>query len=74
VVGICALRGIACVGVSPAEAKLALANHGHADKAAMMRAAAHIFGRSISKDEADACGVALAGQGLLFQQQLLSRY
>lgn len=71
VVGICALRGIPCIGISPAEAKLALAGHGAADKEAMMRATKNIFGRLMSKDEADAAGVALAGQGSLFRRQLL---
>lgn len=53
-------RGVRTKLISPQHAKLALAGHGAADKAAMMAAARLRFGRALPKDEADAVGIALA--------------
>lgn len=58
-------RGIPAIGVQPSQAKAVLAGRGNATKAQMMSAARRAFGRELSKDEADAVGVALAGAHLL---------
>jgi len=59
------LHGLRCVKVRPAQAKLALAGKGNATKDDMIAAAAKVFGQNMTKDEADACGIALAAEGLL---------
>jgi Holliday junction resolvasome RuvABC endonuclease subunit len=66
-----ALRGLPCVGVSPAEAKLALAKNSQASKADMIAAAKQVFGVRLPKDVADAAGVALAGDGLWRRERVV---
>lgn len=53
------------VAVQPTEAKTALTRDPKADKAAMIKMARLMFGVELSSHEADACGVALAGEGKL---------
>ena len=60
VLGAAGERGVRCRLISPQGAKVALAGHGGADKTAMMAAVEHRFGCRLSKDRADAVGVALA--------------
>lgn len=62
------VRGLAlamecsCIGVEPAQSKVALTGLSNADKGAMVRAARVLFGVEVSEHEADAVGHALAGQ------------
>jgi Holliday junction resolvasome RuvABC endonuclease subunit len=56
---------IPCQDVQPAQAKKALTKNGAATKPQMMRSAKALLGKDLSKDEADAAGVALAGAALL---------
>lgn len=73
VITICSMQNIPCCHVQPAEAKMALTGNGAAGKPEMTRVARSIFGRpGLTKDEADACGVALAGEVILFQREILN--
>jgi crossover junction endodeoxyribonuclease RuvC len=56
---------IPCVMVRPAQAKMALTGHGGATKEMMVREAGRRFGVSMTKDEADAVGIALAAMEIL---------
>lgn len=58
-------HGVPCVMVRPSQAKLALTGHGGATKEMMMREAGRRFGITLTKDEADAVGVALAAWDVL---------
>lgn len=60
-----------CVGVSPAEAKVALACDSRADKPDMIASVRHVFGKDVNKDVADAVGVALAGETIYRLRQLV---
>lgn len=53
------------IAVQPVEAKQGLTGDHRADKAAMIKMAALVFGVSLSSHRADACGVALAGEAKL---------
>lgn len=55
------LSGCPSIKVQPTQAKIALAGKGNANKDEMMAAALSRHGMMLTKDEADACGVAWAG-------------
>ena len=65
VIGAAVVNDIRCFSVQPTEAKQALTGDSRADKAAMMTMVSRIYGKHVSKDEADAVGIALAGAGKL---------
>lgn len=67
----CGRAGVAVVDVQPAQAKQALAGDHQADKAAMVDAARMYFGAALFSHEADALGVALAGEVKIRQGRLL---
>jgi crossover junction endodeoxyribonuclease RuvC len=55
--------GVRWMGVTPAEAKIALTGAGNADKSIMVRMAEGQFGlEGLTEDEADAIGIALAAE------------
>lgn len=70
------VRGLAlsldcpCIGVEPAQSKVALTGLSNADKGAMVRAARVLFGVEVPEHEADAIGHALAGQALVRQREI----
>lgn len=72
-----AIRGLACsfqvpvVGLSPAEAKIALTGEKGANKEAMQRAALLQFGCVLTSHEADAVGVALSARAILHRAALV---
>jgi crossover junction endodeoxyribonuclease RuvC len=55
---------IPCIGVTPLKAKQVLTGNGRAEKEDMIRAVKLRYKKDVSKDEADAVGVALAGYNL----------
>ena len=65
--------GLACIGVQPAESKLALAGDGRADKQQMIAAARQVFGVALNEHEADAAAHALSGEILLRTRKLIAR-
>lgn len=58
--------GMPAIGVAPTQAKVALTKNHKADKDAMRRTARRLFGKALvhTYHEADALGVALAGEAL----------
>jgi Holliday junction resolvasome RuvABC endonuclease subunit len=58
------LSGCPSVKVAPTQAKVALASKGSANKEQMITAALSRWGVTLTKDEADAAGVAVAGAQL----------
>lgn len=70
---VCAQLGIPSRDVQPAEAKVALAGDGRADKATMIAAARQQFGVVLTSHEADAIGVALAAEALHRRAALVTR-
>lgn len=58
-------RGLPCIMVRPAQAKIALTGHGNASKEMMIREVSRRFNILMTKDEADAVGIALAGMEAL---------
>ena len=64
-------RGIACVLISPAEGKLALAGTSSASKQAMIDAVRLQFRLAVPKDHADAVGIALAARATVLQKGLI---
>lgn len=71
--GLAAAYGLACIGVQSAEAKIGLTGDHTATKEMMQHAARAVFGRALSEHEADACGVALAGEAIVRRAQLVKR-
>lgn len=57
------------VPVSPTQAKLALTGDGGADKESMIKMAINIFEKEVCKDEADAIGIAMAGEAIYRREQ-----
>lgn len=71
IAGICGFAKLPVIQVQPAQAKQALTGYHGASKADMMRAARLVFGQVLTKDAADAVGVALAGEGLYRRRRLI---
>lgn len=69
--GVAAQYGLLLQPVSPIEAKQALTGNDKADKADMIRAVKTLFGYDVSKDQADAVGIALAAEALARQRRLV---
>lgn len=67
--GACYALGRPCQMVFPAQAKVALTGDGKANKAAMVKMARNMFGVSVTKDEADAIGIAMAGEAIYRREQ-----
>ena len=59
------LHELPCAMVHPAQAKIALSGKGNASKDEQIQAALERYGVELSKDAADAVGVALAGAKVL---------
>lgn len=65
-------RGHAVIYIAPAKAKAALAAGARATKAQMVKAVERRFGRAVTPNEADAVGVALAGEGVILMHEATS--
>jgi Holliday junction resolvasome RuvABC endonuclease subunit len=68
-----AAAGVPVLDVQPSQAKVALAGDSAADKDAMIEAARREFGPRLVSHEADAIGVALAGETLHRRQAMLTK-
>jgi Holliday junction resolvasome RuvABC endonuclease subunit len=68
--GLAALHALPCVAVQPVQAKIALTGDRKAGKRAMIKATRLVFGAKVGKDEADAVGVALAGEAMIREAAL----
>ncbi len=73
VCGVCYTLGRPCQMVFPTQAKVALTGNGKADKAAMVKMARSMFGASVTKDIADAIGIAMGGEAIYRRAQYALR-
>lgn len=71
VCAVAAINKLPVVAVQPVEAKIALTGDKNASKAAMMKQTRLVYERAVTKDEADAVGIALAGGAKLKEMRLM---